>query len=99
MSSQTSGAPAASQSASKINLRIRPVADKHEQHFNVESTMTVAELRAAAFKRFHISPSPGQLWVFKRENGTLLENDNQTLQDAGLNHKDLLLFGTNDILG
>jgi hypothetical protein len=84
----------------KLNLRIRLLTGKKEEPFNVDADTAVAELRNQAFKSFGISPSPGQRWIFKRENGDVLQDDNQTLRAAGLKDKDLLILGTEaDILG
>ena len=97
---ETTAASAAQHTDKKLNLRIRLLTGKKEEPFNVEASLTVAELRTLAFERFHISPSPGQRWIFKRENGTTLQEDGQTLKDAGLKDKDLVIFGTEaDILG
>lgn len=85
----------------KLKFRVRLISGRDEKNFNEAPTMTMAALREECFKRFKdVSPAPGQRWIFKVENGSLIDRDDQTLQDAGVRDGSLLLFGSEaDILG
>lgn len=84
----------------KLNIRVRLISGQEEKPFNEPPSTSMAQLREECFKKFKLSPAPGQRWIFKPANGQPIENDSTTLAQAGVKDKDLLLFGSEaDILG
>lgn len=81
----------------KFHFTVKTV-DGERREFEEPSDLTLGKLRDLCFERFHIKPSPGQVWVFQLD-GRLLEDVNQTLQQVGVKDGSVLLFGTKDVLG
>jgi hypothetical protein len=81
----------------KLKFTIKTI-DGERREFEEPADLTLGRLRELCFDRFHITPSPGQQWVFQFE-GKLFENMDQTLQQIGVKDGSVLIFGTRDVLG